>query len=210
MAEMSMNKAIHAAVRRDLTRFLDALDRFRDAETMRAGQLGKAWANFETQLSNHHHGEHDTAWPALQQVGVSPEVLAEMDAEHDRLADALSAARKAMEALRSSASRADADTAHTAVAALQAVAVEHFAHEEAENEPIYLAHRDDPVIKEMGRKFAKVGPKQGGIFFAWVTDGAKPEEMRAITGSVPKPVLAIISGIFGRPYRRDIAPTWTS
>jgi hypothetical protein len=50
----------------------------------------------------------------------------------------------------------------------------------------------------------------GGRFFAWVMDGASPEEQAAITESVPKPVLAIIGGIFGRGYRRDIAPLWRS
>ena len=41
-------------------------------------------------------------------------------------------------------------------------------------------------------------------------DGATPEEMDTITGNVPKPVLAIISGIWGRSYRRDVAPAWRS
>jgi len=65
-------------------------------------------------------------------------------------------------------------------------------------------------MKAMGKQFAKVSPAKGGRFFAWVTDGASPEEMAAITDNVPKPVLAIMSGIFGRGYRRDVAPVWRS
>ena len=60
----------------------------------------------------------------------------------------------------------------------------------------------------MGRQFGKVSPKQGGVFFAWVTDGASPEAMQGIRGNVPGPVLAIIGGIFGRSYRSEIAPVW--
>jgi hypothetical protein len=41
-----------------------------------------------------------------------------------------------------------------------------------------------------------------------VTDGATREEMTAITENVPKPVLAILRGVFGRSYRRDVAPAW--
>ena len=42
-----MNKAIHGAFRRDLTRFLDALDRFPAGDRRRAEQLATAWANFD-------------------------------------------------------------------------------------------------------------------------------------------------------------------
>jgi hypothetical protein len=63
-------------------------------------------------------------------------------------------------------------------------------------------------MKAMGRKFGKVSPAKGGTFFAWVTDGATAEEMAALTASVPKPVLTILGGLFGRGYRRDIASVW--
>jgi hypothetical protein len=64
------------------------------------------------------------------------------------------------------------------------------------------------VIVEMGKKFSKVSPTVGGVFFEWVRDGASPEEREAIEGNVPKPVLAIIGGIFGRSYRKNVAPVW--
>lgn len=205
---MSMNKAIHAAVRRDLDRFLDALDRFPDGDRQRAEQLAVAWQNFDEQLTRHHEGEHEIAWPALEKVGVSRDLLAQLDAEHDTMATALAAARTAMGKLRKSASAADATTAHAAMQELQRVTVVHLEHEEAEIEPVYLAKRDSPEIKAMGREFAKVGPVQGGTFFAWALDGATPEETEAITQTVPKPVLTVIAGLFGRTYRKSVAPTW--
>ena len=60
MATMSMNKVIHGAVRRDLGRFVQALETFRDGDAERARQLGRAWDNFDAQLTDHHHGEHET------------------------------------------------------------------------------------------------------------------------------------------------------
>jgi hemerythrin-like domain-containing protein len=208
MAEMSMNKAIHRAVRRDLSRFLDALDTFRDGDRARAAQLATAWANFNDQLTRHHEGEHETAWPALEAVGVGRELIAQMDDEHDRLAEALASAGEAIAALRSSASAADAAAARDAFVKLQTVAVEHLDHEEAELEPIYLSKRDDPAIKAMGREFGKISPPVAGTFFAWVSDGATPEELASIKKNVPGPVLAIIGGIFGRKYRREVASVW--
>ena len=60
----------------------------------------------------------------------------------------------------------------------------------------------------MGKKFSKVSPARAGRYFAWLTDGAGPEEMASIRGTVPPPVLRIIMGLFGRRYRREIAPVW--
>ena len=208
MAEISMNKAIHFAVRRDLDRFVDALARFPDGDSGRADQLWTAWENFDFQLTNHHEGEHEIAWPALEKIGVTRDVLATMDAEHEVMAARLAEARRAMATLRSAPTAANALAARSAMVELQAATVQHLDHEEAEIEPIYLAKRDDPAMKQMGRQFGKVSPKQGGVFFAWVTDGASAEAMQGVRGNVPGPVLSIIGGIFGRSYRRDVAPVW--
>lgn len=205
---MSMNKAIHGAFRRDLQRFLDALGSFRDGDRARAAQLGRAWDNFDAQLTDHHEGEHSIAWPALASIGVSQETLAQMDAEHERMAAALAATRTAMASFRASASAADGAAARAAFEQLRAVTVEHLDHEEGEIEAVYLAHADGPEMKAMGKQFAKVSPAKGGQFFAWVTDGATPDELATISGNVPKPVLAVVSGIWGRGYRRDVAPAW--
>jgi hemerythrin-like domain-containing protein len=210
MAQMSMNKAIHGAVRRDLRRFLGALESFPDGDHDRAEKLAHAWANFDDQLTHHHEGEHEIAWPALEAIGATKEQIATMDAEHDVMAAALAAAGAAMATLKSSASGAHAEAAKVAVARLQEVTVSHFEHEEAELEPISFAHRDSPEIKEMGKKFAKVSPAKGGRFFAWVLDGASDDEKAAVTRDIPGPVLTIIGGIFGMGYRRKIAPVWKS
>ncbi|WP_209693130.1 hemerythrin domain-containing protein [Kribbella aluminosa] len=205
---MSMNRAIHAAVRRDLDRFLNALERFPAGNRRRAAQLATAWQNFDDQLTQHHQSEHEIAWPALQKVGVSQEVLAQLDAEHDTMATALTAARTAMGALSNSATAADATAAHTAMQELQRVTVEHFDHEEKEIEPVYLEREGTPELKAMGREFAKVSPTQGGTFFAWALDGATATESSAITRTIPKPVLTVILGLFGRRYRKSVAPVW--
>ena len=205
-----MNKAIHGAFRRDLDRFVTALGTFRPGDRARAAQLGTAWANFDDQLTHHHEGEHEIAWPALQSVGVSPELLEAMDAEHDTMATALGETRAAMAALLRDPGAEQAAAAKQCFERLRSVTVAHLDHEEAELEPVYQAKKDTPEIKAMGRAFGKTGMARGGRFFAWVLDGASPEERAGVTASVPGPVLSIIGGIFGRGYRREIAPIWTS
>ena len=113
-----------------------------------------------------------------------------------------------MATLRSTAAAADAAKAHEAFTTLKKVAEAHFDHEEAELEPVYLGKQDDPAIKAMGRKFGRVSLPVAGTFFAWVADGAAPPELAAIRDNVPGPVLTIIGGVFGRRYRRTIAPVW--
>ena len=203
-----MNKVIHGAFRRDLDRFVTALGAFPAGDRKRADELRTAWANFDDQLTHHHEGEHDTAWPALQKVGVSPELLATMDAEHEAMAQALTASRAAMADLVRTPDRDHADSARAVFEQLRTVTVTHLDHEESELEQVYLDHRDDPAIVEMGKTFAKVSPARGGRFFAWILDGASPAERAAVSKTVPGPVLAIITGIFGRGYRKNVAPVW--
>ena len=128
-----------------------------------------------------------------------------MDAEHDVMAAAFAAAGTAIAKLKSSASGGDAAVAKGAVGR-QEVTVSHFDHEEEELEPIFLANRDTPEIKEMGRKFGKVSPARGGRLFSWVLGGASEDEKAAVTRDVPGPVITI----FGMGYRRNVAPVWKS
>jgi hypothetical protein len=208
MGEMSMNKAIHGAFRRDLDRFIAALGAFPPGDLNRARQLGTAWANFDDQLTFHHEGEHTIAWPALESVGVSTELLATMDAEHESMAASLAETRAAFGAVTGTAGIEESTAALAAVQRLKAVTVAHLDHEEAEIEDVYLAKRDTPEMKAMGKAFGKVSPARGGRFFAWLLDGASPDERAALTREVPGPVVTIIGGIFGRSYRRSIAPIW--
>jgi hemerythrin-like domain-containing protein len=206
---MSMNKVIHGAVRRDLERFRHALGAFRDGDRERASALYRAWVNFDAQLTEHHEGEHEIAWPALKAIGIPEPTIASFDAEHERMAAHLAAAREAMATLRRTATRADADVAATAMDQLQTTTVTHLDHEEQETEAALAQHDDDPAVKEMGKQFSKrAGLPTAGIFFAWVQDGASPEERSALRQSVPGPVLAIIGTLFGRRYRKEVAPVW--
>lgn len=211
MTQMSMNKVIHGAVRRDLDRFVGALSGFPAGDQKRANELATAWENYFFQLTYHHEGEHEIAWPALESVGVSRELLTSLDGEHDAMAAAMGEAGTAMAGLRRTASAEDAANALEAFTNLRAVTVQHLDHEEAEIEPVYLANVETPEIKAMGKKFSRdSGPKQAGTFVAWLLDGASDAEREALRESIPGPVIAILTGLFGRGYKRDVASVWTA
>ena len=209
MAEMSMNKVIHQAFRRDLDRFVTALDAFPPGDHDRAQALGRAWDNFHHELTRHHEGEHEIAWPALQQVGVPADLLAAMDDEHETMAAAVGRTDGAMTALRQTPGQEQAATALESMRELRTTTLAHLDHEEREIEPVYLANAGSVPMKEMGRKFSREsGPVEGGRFMAWLADGADPETRAAMTQDIPKPVFAVLSTVFGRGYRRDVAPVW--
>jgi len=209
MPKISMNKAVHGAVRRDLQRFLIALGAFPAGDHRRAAGLARAWANFEAQLADHHESEHEIVWPALEAIGANPDLLATMDVEHAVVDDALADVRDAMARFAASATSADAEAAKATMLHLQDVTVAHFEHEEAEVEPISNTHRDAPEIHEIAKKFGRrLTPVKAGRFIAWMLDGASDEEKAAVTREIPGPVVTIVGGIFGMPYRRKIAPVW--
>jgi hypothetical protein len=179
-----------------------------DGGKARAAALGTAWDNFDTQLTHHHEGEHEIAWPAMLALGITQEQLDGFDAEHDSMAQTLGRARLAMASFRRSGAAADAAAFRDAVAELHSATETHLTHEEATIEQLMLDEADNPIVKQMGRKFGKVSPTVGGTFFEWVRDGAAADELAAIERDIPKPVLKIIGGIFGRRYRRQVAPVW--
>jgi hypothetical protein len=208
---MSMNKVIHRAVRRDLKRFGRALADFKDGDRERAETLHRAWTNFDAQLTEHHEGEHEIAWAGLKAIGIDQATIDSFDEEHERMAADLASARAAMAKLRGSATRADADAAAAAVSALDATTTAHLDHEEEGTETAYLENQEHPAIKEMGKKFSRrLSIAEAGAFMAWMDDGATAEERAALRKSIPGPVVMIIGGIFGRGYRKEVAPVWKS
>ena len=210
MAQMSMNRVIHSALRRDLARFDTALGAFVEGDSRRAEQLWTAWVNFDDQLTTHHVGEHDIVWPTLRQLGMKEDLIKQWDHEHEQLAEGLRTTGDAMRELRRSPSAANAKSASDAMAKLSEVASTHLGHEEAEVEPFYLARKDTPEIKAMNRKFARVKPPVAGAFFAWLQDGATADAMAGLKQNVPPPVVAVLTTLFGRSYRRTIAPVWAA
>ncbi len=206
---MSMNKLIHRAVRRDLDRFRSALAAFADGDVHRASGLHRAWENFDAQLTDHHQGEHEVVWPALDAIGIARPTIDSFDAEHDAMAADLTTARDAMRKFGSSARRSDADAALAAMERLQTTTVTHLDHEEQETEGPLAQHQRHPSIKEMGRKFSRrSSPAKAGAFFAWMQDGATTEERTALRAHVPSAVMMVLGGLFGRRYRREVAVVW--
>lgn len=203
-----MNRAIHAAVRRDLDRIEAALRRVSDGDRRRVAELFRAWDNLHGELVHHHEQEDELIWPALLGLGVDPALLEVMESEHGAMRDALEETDGHMRTLASSATAADAVRAADSIVATRQVTERHLTHEEQELEPQLRAHRDSEEWKSVEKQLRSGSPVRGGRMFAWLLDGASPEVGGFVRSTVPAPVLFLLSRVFGIGYRRSIAPVW--
>jgi hemerythrin-like domain-containing protein len=205
---MTMNRVIHAAVRRDLGRLEAALGRAGDGDVVRAGRLDVAYANLHLELKHHHESEDRLIYPFVAKVESASELLRAMDDEHHAMADALAVTRSAMAAYASSASTADALGARDSVARTRVVVDQHLTHEENEFEPLVWPYLETSEWKALEKQTRPASLAASGSFLAWLQDGMIDEHRTYLRSQIPTPVTFLLSRLAGRAYYRDVASTW--
>ena len=207
-APMTMNRLIHAAVRRDLARLEAALGSAPDGDRARAADLERAYAYLHSELTRHHEGEDTYIWPMLAKAGVGQELLGAMQEEHHAMSDALAETATAMKTYAASGSSADAAAARASVVRTQEVVERHLAHEENELEPELQPHLESPEWKAVEKELRKAPPGVAGNFVAWLPDGMSEPHRAYLRSVVPAPVVSLLSKLLGRKYNKEIAPVW--
>ena len=205
---MTMNRLIHAAVRRDFARLLSGVGEVADGDLGRARDLDRAYANLRRELTHHHEGEDRWLWPMLAKVGVARELLAAMESEHQAMSAAMAETTDAMRRFATTGSTSDRVNALESLVRTQRVVEEHLTHEEEELEPALGPHHGSPEWKEAEKKLSRQPLSVAGPFMAWLEDGMSPEGRSFLRSTVPAPVTFILRRVFGRRYNREIAPVW--
>ena len=205
---MTMNRVIHAAVRRDLGRLESALATAPDGDRARARQLQVAYAHLHDELKLHHEGEDTHVFPFLARLEGADELVEVMETEHQAMADALAGARAAMDTYASTGSAGDAQAARDAVVRANEVVERHLDHEENDLEPLLLPHFETPEWKAVEKQLRPPSIADTGRFMAWVQDGMPEEERAYLRSRIPAPVAFLLSRLAGRSYYRDVAPAW--
>ena len=205
---MTMNRVVHAAVRRDLGRLETALDTFRDGDTERARDLQRAYGNLRRELTHHHESEDSLIFPMLEGVGVDHALVREMETEHQRMSTALAGVTTALDDLAASGSRADAEVTHAKVVETRAVVDQHLDHEERDLEPLVHPHVGSPEWDAVEKKLRSRPIGESGQFFAWLQDGMEERCRVYLRSTIPRPVTVVLSKVFGRRYHREVAPVW--
>ena len=204
----SMNVIIHAAFRRDLARFDEALATFPADSRSRADQLARAWDNFAGQLHHHHQDEETIFFPAFQELGVDEGLIKDLDSEHGAMLEALDSAEMSMGSLHLDPSADNAAAARAALATLDRVMTTHLDHEERDLEPFAAQHKAAPRLKRAQVAVRKAHRGGVGTFMAWLVDGAGPATKIALRKEIPGPVLFVLTRVAGRNYERQIATAW--
>jgi hemerythrin-like domain-containing protein len=208
MTTMSVNQVIHAAVRRDVGRTEHALRSLRDGDRPRARQVQRAWENLVNELTHHHESEDALIWPFLLSHGVDAGLMRAMEDEHVAMKQALSEVSRAIDTVVADPTQERARAAADVVARSRKVVDAHLEHEERAVEPLLAGHEDDPEWKAVAKRLRPQRISDTGHALAWMQDGAGERERAGLRQTIPAPVLAVITTVFGRRYRREVAPTW--
>jgi hemerythrin-like domain-containing protein len=205
---MTMNRVIHGAVRRDLARCTAALDALPEGDTARAGDLARAFGTLRRELTEHHESEDTHAWPALAGLGADKDLLRAMESEHADMSRALADTDGALRTLARTGTAADAAAARESLERTRQVVDQHLAHEEQDLEPVVQKYVETPEWKAVEKAFRRRPPGDIGRFLAWLTDGMGEDERAYFRSTIPAPVVAVFTTVFGRRYTKDIAPVW--
>ncbi|QBX57332.1 hemerythrin domain-containing protein [Nocardioides seonyuensis] len=203
-----MNQIIHAAVRRDIARTEQALRSFPEGDRSRASQLHGAWQHLVHQLTHHHEAEDANIWPFLESRGHDASLLAAMEEEHAAMKVTLSSASAALDDLVQEPTTAQASTAADAVAEAGRVTNTHLDHEERDVEPLVAALEDDPEWRAVAKRLRPASIVDAANALAWMQDGAGERELSSLRATIPGPVVSVMTGLLGRRYSREVAPTW--
>ena len=205
---LSMNQIIHAAVRRDVARTEHALRALTDGDSVRARQIQVAWRNLVRELTHHHEAEDEILWPFLLRRGVDAGLLKEMESEHVAMKQALASASEAVDNVVATSTAATAAAAADTVAGASKVIVGHLDHEERDVEGPLGNLEDDPEFKALSKKLRPASMVDAANALAWMDDGAGERERSSLRSTIPAPVVAVLTRLVARRYRREVAPVW--
>jgi hypothetical protein len=209
-ADLTIMLAAHAAFRRDLGNLARAAAFADLPDPGRRASVQAGWELFKRQLHLHHTAEDAIVWPALRERLAGRDhaqsVLDAMEAEHQQI-DPLLAAVDAAFARADQGHRADLGAIRDAADALAASLTGHLSHEERDGLPLIGLALTSAEWRGVGFKIVREnGLSAGGEMFAWLADGADPDQAAAVLGTLPPPARLAYRAIWKPRYSRT--PRW--
>jgi Hemerythrin HHE cation binding domain len=207
-ADLTIMLAAHAAFRRDLTRLARAAAFADLPDPGRRAAVQAGWETFKRQLRLHHTAEDTVVWPALRERLAHSEhaqsVLDAMEAEHQQIDPLLAGVDDAFAGVGAAGSGGQVAAAAGALATSLG---RHLAHEERDGLPLIGVALTAAEWRAAGMKIARrSGLSDAGEMFAWIADGADPDEAAAAIGTLPAPARLVYRAIWKPRYGRR--PRW--
>jgi hemerythrin-like domain-containing protein len=180
-ADVSFMRALHTALRRDLSRLREAAAQL-DISAGAPPTVLAGWDAFRAQLDNHHAAEDEDLWPVLRRELSDAADLASVDVmveEHRHIPPALAGVDAALRG---------GGELMAPVERLSTVVLDHLADEEREVFPLIERHLTRVqwrafLHKERGRR----PPRQRPEFLTWILDSAGEQDAAAVLTVMPPP-----------------------
>ncbi|MFC7450006.1 hemerythrin domain-containing protein [Rhodococcus daqingensis] len=200
---------VHSALRRDMERTRLVLRSRQSPDGKRRRALAAHIVWMMNVLRMHHTAEDVGLWPLIRVRNPSAAALLdEMDADHKRIAPAITALEDVARAYRDD--RSTGDELLGALAGLTDVLLPHLRREELEMMPVvgatvttaeYLAVETEYFVKPKG--FMELGAEGH-----WIIDGVSPDDREVILHVIPAVPRFVLLHAFGWRYRRRAALLW--
>jgi hemerythrin-like domain-containing protein len=200
-ADLTIMIGAHDALRRDLVSLARTATSANRSDPAKAQSIATGWAVFKRQLHLHHTAEDELIWPALRErLGTSENalsVLAEMEAEHEQIDPLLAAVDGAF------ARQPGTDRLADVIDALTGTMTGHLTHEERDGLPLIGAALTAAEWRRVGVRIARKNGLSGGSqMFAWILDGAEPDQAKAALRQLPPPVRLVCRALWRPRFAR--------
>jgi hemerythrin-like domain-containing protein len=199
-------RVIHRVFRRELSALPGLVRRVADGDAARADVVGHHVAFVLTGLDIHHTGEDEHLWPLLlERAAPSSELIATMQAQHERVHHCVDRAEALLATWRRTPSTENAEALAAAVEDLSGALFEHLDQEEREILPLAEQHvsvAEWSRLGEHGRD--SMDRAQLPIMFGAILEEADPIERAKMLTLVPAPVRLFLRTLGARQYRRYI------
>jgi len=198
---------VHRVFRREFRLLPQLVREVTPGDTARAAVLAD-WARMVLQgLHGHHTSEDELLWPKLlERCSPDAELVHRMEAQHERVHDALDRMSPALDRWEAEARPAVTEEVAACLDDLRTALLEHLDEEEREILPMAAHHVTQAEWDELGDHGLKETRKRDlPILFGAVLEEATPEERVDMLGKVPLPVRILMRTVFARKYQRLIS-----
>jgi iron-sulfur cluster repair protein YtfE (RIC family) len=205
-ADLTIMLAAHEALRRDLAGLARAADRAVRRGPAQRAAVQRGWDVFQRQLHIHHTAEDELVWPALRErlaaSDAARSVLDAMEAEHEQIDPLLAAVSQAMAGGQPDGVDDDGDRLADTVDVLTMALHGHLAHEEKDALPLIGTALTVGEWRAVGRRIGVRNLRRAPEMFAWMLDGATPEQAAAATGQLPPPARVLYRAVWRPRFAR--------
>jgi iron-sulfur cluster repair protein YtfE (RIC family) len=197
---------VHRVFRREFRLIPELVRQVQPGDTDRATVIADHARLVLTGLHGHHTGEDELLWPKLlERAAPDAELIHRMEAQHERVAEAIDRIEPALDRWQAEARPAVTEEVASAFDALRTALLEHLADEEEHILPLAARHVSQAEWDELGEHgVGETKKKDLPILFGAIAEEATPEEMVQILGTVPPPVRILARTLFAWQYRRYV------